>query len=155
MTLPAERWTTCHLDHTHWGALGGAGLLLRHAPARGEPTYLLQLRARSVDEGATWGIPGGATRSGESPEDTARRETVEEMGVLPAYHVTAIDHQDCGGGWIFHVICADIDAEFDAFFGQETDAAGWFTRDQMRNLTLHTGVKAWLEAHAGLEPRGG
>ena len=43
-----------------------AGLLLRYAPASAEPTYLLQLRARSVDEGATWGIPGGAIKEGES-----------------------------------------------------------------------------------------
>lgn len=148
MTFPAERWTTCTLDHTHWGALGGAGLLLRYAPTRGQPTYLLQLRSRSVDEGAKWGIPGGAIKPGESPEDAARRETIEEMGVLPAYRVTEVEHQDCGGGWFFHIICGDVDREFDAFCGQETDATGWFTRDQMRNLTLHPGLRAWLNAQS-------
>ncbi len=144
MTLPAERWTICSYDHVHWGALGGAGLLLRHVPAAGEPTYLLQRRSRSVDEGGTWSIPGGAIRAGESPETAARRETIEEIGALPPYRVTEIEHQDCGGGWIFHIICADVEREFVAFCGQETDATGWFTREQMQNLALHPGLRAWF-----------
>jgi hypothetical protein len=74
------------------------------------------------------------------------------MGVLPTYRVTEIQHQECGGGWIFHIICADVDREFDAFCGQETDATGWFTYEQMRNLTLHTGLRAWLDAHAPPDP---
>lgn len=146
MTFPAERWTTCQQHHTHWGALGGAGLLLRYAPARAEPSYLLGLRSRSVDEGATWGVPGGAIRTGEAPEAAARREILEEMGVLPPYRVTEIQHQDCGGGWIFHVISADVDREFDAFCGQETDATGWFTRAQMHNIPVHTGLRVWLHS---------
>ena len=149
MTLPVERWTICRYDHVHWGALGGAGLLLRHASAAGQPTYLLQRRSRSVDEPGTWGIPGGAIKTGESPEAAARRETLEEIGALPRYRVSEIEHQDCGGGWIFHIICADVERQFDAFCGQETDATGWFTREEMRNLTLHPGLRAWLEQCSG------
>jgi 8-oxo-dGTP pyrophosphatase MutT (NUDIX family) len=141
--LPTERWSTCELGHVHWGARGGAGLLLRCATGD-EPTYLLARRSRQVDESAMWGIPGGAIKAGESPDAAARRETSEEIGTVPAYRVTEICHQDCGGGWVYHVICADVEHEFEAFCLQETDATGWFTRTQMRRLPLHSGVRAWL-----------
>jgi 8-oxo-dGTP diphosphatase len=142
---PGERWTICTLDHVHWGANGGAGLLVRFAPAGAEPRYLLALRSRSVDEPATWGIPGGAIRNGESPEAAARRELLEEVGQLPPYRIGADEVQDCGGGWQFHVLLADVEEIFDAYSVLETDATGWFTTQEMRNLPLHSGVRRWLD----------
>lgn len=145
---PGERWTICALDHVHWGANGGAGLLLRYQPADSEPRYLLALRSRGVDEPATWGIPGGAIRDGEATEEAARRETVEEIGQLPPYRVAAEDVQDCGGGWLFRIIIADVDRPFEAYSVQETDATGWFTERDMDNLPLHSGVRRWLDEQA-------
>jgi 8-oxo-dGTP diphosphatase len=142
---PGERWTICALDHVHWGANGGAGLLLRYRSADSEPRYLLALRSRWVDEPATWGIPGGAIRDGESPEDAARRETFEEIGRLPPYRLAAEEVQDCGGGWLFHIFLADVDAMFDAYSVRETDATGWFTSTQMRELPLHPGLRRSLD----------
>jgi 8-oxo-dGTP diphosphatase len=147
-----EWWTVCAAGHVHWGADGGAGLLLRHLPAKGEPTYLLCQRSRWVDEGGRWGIPGGAIRDGESPETAAQRETVEEVGQLPHYRRTGIEPQDCGGGWLFHVISADVDREFDAYCGQETDTTGWFAAEPMQSLPLHPGLRRWLEEHRFLRP---
>ena len=145
---PGERWTVCALDHVHWGANGGAGLLFRYEPADGEPRYLLALRSRWVDEPATWGMPGGAIRDNESPEDAARRETVEEVGDLPPYRLIAEEVQDCGGGWQFHIIVADVVEPFQAYSVHETDATGWFTQRDMHNLPLHSGVRQWLDEHA-------
>jgi len=142
---PGERWTVCGAGHVHWGANGAAGLLLRHAPRDGDPAYLLTQRSRWVDEGATWGIPGGAIRDGESPEVAAERETIEEVGQLPSYRVTRIDAQDCGGGWRFHMISAEVDRRFEAYCGQETDATGWFALDAIGELPLHPGLRRWLE----------
>jgi len=142
-----DRWTFCDQDHVHWGAAGGAGLLFRYVPQEGEPSYLLQQRSGGVDYGGTWGIPGGATREGESPEMTARREAEEEIGQLPAYRVTGVEVQDCGGAWKFHIVTADVDAPFLAFCVRETDATGWFTREEMRWLPLHPGFRNWLEEH--------
>ncbi len=142
---PGERWTICAADHIHWGANGGAGLLLRYTPASGEPTYLLARRSRWVDEGGLWGIPGGALRDGESPEGAARREISEEIGHLPAYSVAGVEIQDCGGGWVFHIIVADVAETFTAYSVQETDETGWFTAAAMRNLPLHPGLRRWLE----------
>jgi len=142
---PGERWTICRFDHVHWGANGGAGLLLRYATTGAEPRYLLALRSRSVDEPATWGIPGGAIRDGESPESAARREAIEEIGQLTPYRVAGVELQDCGGGWRFHIFLPDVDEMFDAYSVLETDATGWFTPQEMRNLPLHSGVRRWLD----------
>jgi 8-oxo-dGTP diphosphatase len=147
-----DRWTFCDKGHIHWGAHGGAGLLLRHAPQRGEPQYLLAERSRWVDEGGTWGIPGGAIRVGESPEEAAHREAAEEIWPVPAYRVTGIEVQDCGGGWKFHIVRADIDELFTAYAARQTDATGWFTLSAMRGLRLHPGFRQWVEEH---EPDGG
>lgn len=86
MTLPADsdRWAFCSETHTHWGAYGGAGLLLRYVPRHGEPEYLLAERSRWVDEGGTRGIPGGTIHDSESPEEAARRQAGEEIWPVPA-----------------------------------------------------------------------
>lgn len=146
---PGERWTICALDHVHWGANGAAGLLLRHAPAEAEPVYLLARRSRWVDEGGTWGVPGGAIRDHESSECAARREAVEEIGELPPYRVAGVEVQDCCGGWTFHLITADVDQRFDAYCLHETDATGWFTLAAMRDLPLHPGMRQWVEEQGG------
>ncbi len=139
-----DRWTICDKGHVHWGAVGGAGLLFRYAPKTGEPLYLLQLRSGSVDEPRTWGIPGGAIREGESPETAAQREAEEEIGLLAPYRITGIDTQECGGGWEFHIVSADVDSPFPAFCVRETDATGWFTRREMYNLNLHSEFRKWV-----------
>jgi 8-oxo-dGTP pyrophosphatase MutT (NUDIX family) len=144
---PLDQWAICRLGHVHWGLHGGAGLLLRHAPAKGEPVYLLQFRSAWVDQRSTWGVPGGAIHKGESPETAARREAAEEIGPLPPCRVTDIDVQDCGGGWKFHTVTADVDRPFDAYCQQETDAVGWFTRQEMRGLPLHPGFRQWVDDH--------
>jgi 8-oxo-dGTP pyrophosphatase MutT (NUDIX family) len=51
----------------------GAALLVLNQ----QPQLLLIKR---TDNGL-WGIPGGAMELGESPEDTVRRETKEELGI--------------------------------------------------------------------------
>jgi 8-oxo-dGTP diphosphatase len=76
----SDRWTFCGLGHVHWGARGGAGLLLRYVPARGEPVYLLTERSRWVNEGGTWGMPGGAIHDGESV-GIGRRDAGASVGV--------------------------------------------------------------------------
>jgi len=145
MSASSDRWTFCSLGHIHWGAHGGVGLLLRYVPLRGEPLYLLAERSRWVGEGGTWGIPGGAIRAGESAEAAARREAAEEIWPLPRYRVTAVDVQDCGGGWRFRIVRADVGEPFAAYAASQTDATGWFTLTEMQSLRLHPGFRKWAE----------
>lgn len=152
MPSPSERWTICRMGHVHWGAIGGAGILFRYAGQGVPTTYLLAQRSRWVDQGGTWGMPGGAIRSGETPQDAARREVNEEIGTVPLYRATEVDVQDCGGGWTFRIFDAEVEEEFMAYCGRETDATGWFTAEMMKVLPLHPGVRRWLEKGCGLGP---
>jgi len=83
-------------------------------------------------------------RAGENPEATARREAREEIAFIPRYRLVKTEVQECGGGWKFHVLIADVDAPFDALCGKDTDATGWFTKEEMRGLLLHPGILQWL-----------
>ncbi len=139
-----DLWKICEMGHIHWGSQGAAGFLFRYAPVGAESSYLLQRRATTVDYPATWGIPGGAIRDGESPGAAAKREFQEEIGPLPSYRITGVKVQDCGGQWKFHMILADVDREFQALCGKETVATGWFTQNDMTNLDLHPGLQIWL-----------
>jgi 8-oxo-dGTP pyrophosphatase MutT (NUDIX family) len=151
MTTPdsAERWFFCRAGHIHWGTLGGAGLLLRHRPPQGQPVYLLAERSRRIDEGGTWGVPGGAIHHGESPEETAHRAAAEQIWPVPAYRVTGIVVQDCGGGWKFHIVGADTGAPFTAYTARDTDATGWFTIPEMDHLRLSSAVRRWADEQPG------
>ena len=45
------------------------------------PAVLLQHRAPWSHQGGTWGLPGGARDSHETPEEAAKREAHEEAGL--------------------------------------------------------------------------
>jgi len=81
----------------------------------------------------------------ETPEEAAHREASEEISPVPHYRVVRTEEQDCGCGWKFHLVVADVDAPFDALLRHETDATGWFTLAEMMRLPLHPGMKAWAE----------
>lgn len=115
--------------------------------ARRRDGYLLTERSRWIDEGGTWGIPGGAIHHGESPGEAAHRQAAEQIWPVPAYRVTGIEVQDCGGGWKFHIVGADIDAPFTAYTARDTDATGWFTMPEMRGLRLYSGIRRWVDEH--------
>lgn len=65
-------------NHQHWGRYGAAGLLLTSLD---RSQVLLQLRSRMVLSPGTWALPGGALERGESAQEAAIREAVEEVGL--------------------------------------------------------------------------
>lgn len=141
-----DYWVDCGQGHTHWGANGAAGMLIRHTDDKGTKRYLLQKRAPWVDHGNTWGIPGGAIGGHEEPEEGARRETEEEMGELPHdvkhSHTVTDDH----GGWAYHTVIADSPHMFTPEEGDDDESRGhgWFTAEEMKDLPLHPGfAKTW------------
>jgi 8-oxo-dGTP diphosphatase len=139
-----KRWAICRAGHFHRGVYGGTGLLLRYAPGSRTPVYLLAEQARSLDARA-WGIPGGAMKKGETPRVAARRVAAEEIWPVPRYRVTRIVVQDCGGGWQFHIVSADVTEPFFAHPVKETAATGWFTIEQVSALPLLPGIRRWVD----------
>jgi ADP-ribose pyrophosphatase YjhB (NUDIX family) len=79
---PIERPLTCERCGWRWYAnpLPAAGTLVERRGPDGEPQVLLLRRAVEPGLGA-WDLPAGYLEAGESPEEGARRETLEEAGL--------------------------------------------------------------------------
>jgi 8-oxo-dGTP pyrophosphatase MutT (NUDIX family) len=110
-----------------------AAAVVVHDPERG---VLLLHRHRFVVDTWGWEIPGGRIDEGETPEEAAARETLEETGRRPgplrplfAYHPTAgLSDQR------FHVFLADravFEREPDFV---ETDRVEWIPLAELRRL---------------------
>ena len=64
-------------------------------------TILLQHRAPWVHNGDTWGIPGGARDSHETPTEAALREAHEEIGIVTNLVDPIEIYSDQHDGWSF------------------------------------------------------
>lgn len=153
-------WTTCARGHRHWGRYGAAGLLVARPDPVDGITVLLQLRAGWSHHGGTWGLPGGARDSDESPHAAALREAGEEVGIDPGGLRIVGLHGDDHGGWCYDTVLATADRTLDARpTGEETDAVRWLPVELVTGLTLHPGFAAsWpplrlaVEAAYGVRP---
>jgi 8-oxo-dGTP pyrophosphatase MutT (NUDIX family) len=125
----------------HWGEYGAAGLLAYHVKD-GEVWYLLQKRSLYTHGGGTWSIPGGALRRDESPVDGARRETMEELGVLPESLEYAGTVTTDFGGWQYHTIVFRAAEMFTAAGNWEAADHRWVTAAGLDGLPLHPGFAA-------------
>jgi 8-oxo-dGTP diphosphatase len=138
-----DGWVRCDLGHKHWGVHGAAGLLVRAPDGDGYDSVLLQRRAWWTHHGDTWGVPGGARMSTETPEQAALREIGEEVVVdLSAVTIERV-HSDDHGGWTYWTVLATapyvVPAEGQS---RETAEVRWVRRDAVRQLPLHPGFAA-------------
>lgn len=98
-----------------------------------------------------WDLPGGSVKSGELPQDAARREMQEELGVeVASWHPIGrleveIDHRhdriDC--------FAAELDRPDVEIDGAELTAARWFDRAELRDLGIHTARILAMAEEAG------
>jgi ADP-ribose pyrophosphatase YjhB (NUDIX family) len=116
-------------------------------PAAGEPEVLLVRRGRAPSLGS-WALPGGAQELGETAADAARREILEECGVvLGEVHLAAnVDsiHRDEQGRVRFHYTIIDFAALWqggDAVPGDDVSEVAWVAVDALEPFRL------WSEAH--------
>jgi 8-oxo-dGTP diphosphatase len=131
-----------------WGRNGAAGLLLAHP----EAGVLLQLRVEWSHFGGTWGLPGGARKAGETPEQAAVREADEEASVPPeAVHVLDTRVFDVGY-WSYTTVVAKASRLFDPVMGDAESAdLRWVAFAEVAELPLHPGFEAsWPELRATL-----
>jgi ADP-ribose pyrophosphatase YjhB (NUDIX family) len=102
----------------------GAGVIVR----RGQ-RVLLQRRSDSGE----WGIPGGAKELGESLEDTARRELLEETGLFAASLRFLVV---CSGPRFAHAYPDGSRIEHVAALYEATEVGGALRSDEHETLDL-------------------
>ena len=135
MERDGDGWLDCSCGSRHWGRLGAAGLLLTD-PERS--LVLLQLRAEWSHNGGTWGIPGGARDSHETPLQAALREAHEELGVDTSLVTIVGDFADDHGTWRYDTLIATADSRaISLVHNRETTDAQWFDFEEVAALPLH------------------
>ena len=137
-----DEWVECGQGHRHWGRFGAAGLLIRD---RVEPPgrVVLQHRAPWSHHGDTWGLPGGARDSHETPVQTALREASEEAGVAPEHVRADGTVTDDHGGWAYTTVLAEPAGPLDPRpTGGESTQVRWVPVDEVGSLPLHPGFAA-------------
>jgi 8-oxo-dGTP diphosphatase len=147
--VDGDGWTQCAYGHRHWGVHGAAGLLLL-AP---EPaSVLLQHRAPWSHGGDTWGVPGGARRSVETPEQAALRETVEETA-LDVERVSLVSrHVDDHGTWSYTTLVGTVPSQLPVQCERESVELRWVAVDDVTTLPLHPAFAASWPALRALLP---
>ncbi|HTY32099.1 NUDIX hydrolase [Mycobacterium sp.] len=143
-----DGWVVSDSGAHYWGRYGAAGLLLRAPGPDGAPAVLLQHRAVWSHQGGTWGLPGGARDSHETPEQTAVREAHEEAGLpadLLAVRATVVTAEVSGIGgtrWSYTTVVADAAELLRTVPNRESAEMRWVAESEVANLRLHPGFAA-------------
>ena len=140
-----DGWVVSDTGNPYWGRYGAAGLLLRAPRPDGSPAVLLQHRAAWSHQGGTWGLPGGARDSHESPEEAAVREAHEEAG-LPSHLVSVraavVTARADGTDWTYTTVVADAADQLQTVPNYESAEMRWVGEDEVDQLPLHPGFAA-------------
>lgn len=137
-------WVRGENGAKYWGLFGAAGLFLQAGN-----TVLMQHRAWWTAQGGTWGVPGGARDSHETAAEAAIRETIEECGIDPAlvevYDELVTTERP---GWTYTTVLARTrtGGEIALVANEESEELRWVALDKLRELPLHPGFAASLDA---------
>lgn len=123
-----------------WGKNGAGAIILNKKTKK----FLLPYRSLLVKEPLTWGVWGGAIEN-NSPEETVKREILEETGfggkleLIPLY----VFSDPKGGEFKYYNYLAIVDEEFEPKLNWETKDFGWFEWGHFPSK-LHFGLKTLL-----------
>ena len=103
--------------------------------------FLLVERAKDPGRGMH-AFPGGKAETGETLEDAARRELIEETGlrVHALRPLVEVMIPEAGGGFHLHVFLAEYFVGM-LTAGDDALTAGWYSLDEMNALTMPQSVR--------------
>ncbi len=142
-----DGWIECDCAAKHWGLFGAAGLILIR-----DQSILMQHRAPWVHNGDTWGIPGGARDSHETPVEAALREANEEIGIDTKLLTVMDEFVDDHGPWRYHTILAKADPALIAHeMNDESLEVKWISINKVEEQVLHPSfAKTWPQLKSKL-----
>ena len=147
-------WVFSATGNRYWGRHGAAGLLLRASATDGQPAVLLQRRVIWSHHGGTWGLPGGARDSHETPERAALREAFEETGVRPDQvdvRASVVTAAPFGTRWTYTTVIADAAELLPVVECVESAELRWVAEPDVADLRLHPGLaESWQRLRAML-----
>lgn len=111
------------------GVRHGAGILFT------DGKRALLLRRAERDGKGTWSVPGGRADSGESPLETAKRETKEEIGEVRGTQFARFTLSN--KKMTFTTFLFAVDDRFECELSEEHDKSKWIKIDQLADYRLH------------------
>jgi 8-oxo-dGTP diphosphatase len=116
-----------------------------------DDAVLLVKRGQPPDAGQ-WAIPGGKVRAGETLQQAAEREILEETGITiragePVFTFDLIE-KDADDNLRWHYVVVDLVANYlkgEIRAGDDAREAGWFGRGQLADITVNPLTRKMLE----------
>ena len=105
-----------------------------------------------------WAIPGGKIKLGETLQQAAEREILEETGITikageTIFTFDLIEKDNCGN-ILFHYVIVDLAGNYlkgDIKANSDASAAGWFSHTELTSLALNKTTKILLQRYPGFE----
>lgn len=131
----------------------GVGAVVFHDGA------VLLVQRRNPPCADEWAIPGGKVRLGESLQQAAEREILEETGIQikagePVFAFDLIEN-DASGEVIWHYAIIDLQAEYlggEIRAGDDASAAAWFRPENLATVAVNSTTRKLLQTKFGFVP---
>jgi len=111
---------------------------------------LMVLRGKPPAEN-TWSIPGGCVELGETLQEAAKRETIEETGILILARETVytfdVIERDENGHVRFHYVIVDLAADYvsgEPRPGDDAVDVSWISPEDMKNYNVSAATRKLL-----------
>jgi len=132
----------------------GVGAVVFHDGA------VLLVQRRNPPCANEWAIPGGKVRLGETLQQAAEREILEETGIRikagePVYAFDLIEG-DATGDVRWHYAIIDLQAEYlggEIRAGNDATAAAWFRPEDLKRIPLNATTRKLLKSRFGFDDR--